>query len=451
MGLDVVLVCTDHFIDGARLRLAHARNTQVTLISIPHPFLGFSESWKARVVAELPKKIYHAYQHYVASPKVEAFDCTNALLHEAYDEVVEVKSFETFNRMAEERSWSDGLPVIPPTAKRVEKFTSRWHLDPETEVARVPPLQGVATVSKIAANAVMAGCAPEYLLVLIAALKAATIPDFRLDLIQTTTSPATTMMVVNGSEAKRLGINAGTNALGPGCRANSTIGRAFRLIAKNIGGAIPGVVDMSTQGQPAKYSFCFAENEEASPWESCASEAGFSSGESTVIIIPSSGQLQIPDSESKTAYDLLQTLATSLSPFGIVGHSGESILDGVLTMLLCPEHAMILAEEGLTKNEVRQKIWEQSGVEAGALSETNLKKLARLREAKGLPSAFSRLPITKRPENIILIVVGGPGRKSSFVPGWGRSLPAICPIDATTPLKGNPVPLLEALLANVRI
>jgi hypothetical protein len=165
------------------------------------------------------------------------------------------------------RGCSDGLPVLPSTRAAVDEMIAAAGMDKNVALGVIPPLNGVATIEKIAANAVMAGCLPAYFSLVIAAVKGVLKPGFNLDGVQTTTGNVAPVIVVNGPCRKSLEINCGANVLGQGWRANATIGRALRLIMTNIGGATPGLFDKSTVDQPAKYTFCFGENEEGSPWE----------------------------------------------------------------------------------------------------------------------------------------------------------------------------------------
>ena len=176
-------------------------------------------------------------------------------------------SLDEVNAYFYERGWTDGLPIVPPTRERVEHLLGGWPGEPDEEIAEVPPLMGVATVRAVAVNAVMAGCAPEYLPVVVSAVSAITRPRYGLSHRQTTTHPATALIIVNGPIARRLRINSGSGLFGPGWRANATIGRALRLCLINLGGAIPGEVDRAQHAHPGKYTYCIAENEDANPWE----------------------------------------------------------------------------------------------------------------------------------------------------------------------------------------
>lgn len=206
---------------------------------------------------------------------------------------IEVEDLEEAYELVLEKGWGDGLPVVPPTAERVEKMLDAVDADPQTVVGRIPPAMNNATIEKIAINATMAGCRPEYLPVVIAAVEAALVPEVNLGAIQGTTCPAAPMLVVNGPIRKQLNINSGIGCLGPGWRANATIGRAFRLSMITLGGAVPGQVAKSMMSLPERYTFCFAEDEEESPWEPLHVEKGFDKGTSTVTVLPIDMLIQV--------------------------------------------------------------------------------------------------------------------------------------------------------------
>ena len=187
------------------------------------------------------------------------------------------------------RGWTDGLPIVPPTEARVREFLRHTKRDPREIVGVLPPRQGEATVEKIAANAVMAGCKPEYMPVILAALEALGDPLFNLDSVQATTHPVAPLIVVNGPIARQLEINGGYNCFGQGFRANVTIGRAVRLVLMNVGGGLPGSGGRATQGSPAKLAYCVAENEAESPWEPLHVEAGLPADTSTVTVFGCEG------------------------------------------------------------------------------------------------------------------------------------------------------------------
>ena len=324
---------------------------------------------------------------------------------------------EAINRLYRERRWSDGLPIIPPTQQRVERMldcTSRGRTD---IVARVAPAYGAATVERIAINCVMAGCDPEYLPVLIAATEAVADPAFNLQGIQATTNPVAVWLIVNGPIAKKLGMNAGLNCIGQGTWSNATIGRAMRLILQNIGGALPGDMDRATQGQPGKYTFCCAENEEESPWEPLHVERGYKPDESTVTVVGAEGTLNM-NTHSKEAAELARIIADTL----VHPPSNEYVHGGEPWLMLSPEHAEIFKRGGWSKADVKRHLWEQSKMPASRLS---VKELERARASRtdelGELEPDTWLPISPSPDEVMLMVAGGAGTHSVYVPCFGNS------------------------------
>jgi len=196
---------------------------------------------------------------------------------------------EEIDALYQERGWTDGLPIVPPTEAAVREFLRWTDRDPREVLSVLPPRQGEATVERIAANAVMAGCRPEYLPVVLAGIEALADPLFNLDAIQSTTHPVAPLLVVNGPIAREIGLNAGYNAFGQGFRANVTIGRAVRLVLMNVGGGLPGIGDRATQGSPAKIAHCVAENEAENPWEPLHVEAGLPADVSVATVFGCEG------------------------------------------------------------------------------------------------------------------------------------------------------------------
>src|SRR5262245_15716423 len=232
----------------------------------------------------------------------------------------EVKdSFENifeFFEQCYERGWTDGLPVLPPTEEAVNRmlrYTDRSRYD---VVARVPPRNGIATVEKIAINAVMAGCRPEYLPVLIAAVEAMVQPEYNLYGRQTTTHPGAHLLIVHGPIRKELDVNCRHNLFGHGWRANATMGRALRLMMINLGGNKPGITDMATHGHPGKYSYCMGEDEEGSPWQPFHVERGLAAGTSAVTMVCAEAPHNINDQQSKTPEMYLGSAASTMAHLG---------------------------------------------------------------------------------------------------------------------------------------
>lgn len=328
---------------------------------------------------------------------------------EAPDDII------AFGRLCRERGWSDGLPLVPSTVERVEAMLAATPRARDEVVALVAPAFGAATVERIAANAVMAGCEPACLPVLIAAVEALGDKAFNLQGIQATTNPATPWLIVNGPVANAIGINGGLNCLGPGSPANATIGRALRLILQNIGGGRAGEMDRATQGQPGKYAFCCAENEAESPWEALHVERGFAPDSSTVTVVGASGTLNL-NSHAKDAESLLAAFADSITyPL-----SNDYFFGGEPWLIISPEHAEVLKRGGFAKADVKRRLWEDARLEARRLPPKDLARVVHIRRAElGEIGPDTRLPVAPGPEQIGIVVAGGPGTHSVYVPSFG--------------------------------
>lgn len=313
---------------------------------------------------------------------------------------------------------TDGLPVIPPTPQRIEAALAACALDPALVVATLPPAFAEVTWRDVAINAVMAGCAPAYLPVVGAAIAAMAAPEFNLLGVATTTGSATVCAIVNGPIARALGMNSGANALGPGNRANATIGRAIRLVLQNVGGARPGEIDMATLGQPGKYTFCFAENEGESPWPPLHVERGFDRSASAVTVFGVSGTIEIVDSESAEPAALAQTFAQSMLIAGNVGSAGL-LGGGDPLIVMPPEHAEVFARAGCSKEDVKALIFERA-----LLPIDRLAPALRERAAAG-GAKDGCLRIARAAGDVAIVVAGGVGRKAAYVPAWSGGTRAV--------------------------
>jgi len=324
---------------------------------------------------------------------------------------------DAINRLYRERRWSDGLPIVPPTAARVERMLAATRRDRHELIACVAPGFGAATVERIAINAVLAGCDPEYLPVLIAATAAVADPAFNLQGIQATTNPVAVWLVLNGPLARQLQVNATFNCIGQGAWANATLGRALRLILQNIGGALPGEMDRATHGQPGKYTFCCAENEDAHPWQPLHVERGFAAADSTVTVVGAEGTMNM-NTHEKSGGELVRVIAeTMMHP-----PSNEYVHGGEPWLILCSEHAEILARDGMDKAAVKRALWTQSKMAVSRLSVKEIERARASRTAElGVLSGDTLLPISPRPEDIQIIIAGGPGTHSVYVPCFGNS------------------------------
>ena len=320
-------------------------------------------------------------------------------------------SAEAVNNLFLEKGWTDGLPIIPPTAEAVERMLAAVNREPDEVVASIPPSWGEATVEKIAINAVMAGCLPEYMSLVITAVAAMCEPQINLKSLQPTTHPVAPLLIINGPIVKKLNINSKSGAFGPGWRSNATIGRAIRLMLMNIGGALPGKTDMSTQGQPSKYIFCIAENEEDNPWEPLHVERGFDAGMSTVSVVGVENPHNINDHDALTAEEVLSTVAGTMTTLGNNHVRGLIAGFGDAVVALGPEHAATIAKSGFSKKDVRDFLWEKARIPRKAFYER-----AREKNHPGMDEDALITPTAEK-ENLIIIVVGGPGKHSSYLPG----------------------------------
>jgi hypothetical protein len=305
-----------------------------------------------------------------------------------------------------ERGWTDGLPVIPPTTERVQKMLGRF--DAGESLGEVPPSMGEGTLRRLAACAVLAGCRPEYFPVVVAAARAALDPRFNLHGQAVTTQPAGQLIVVNGPVRHALHMNSGMGALGPGNRANLTIGRAIRLLVCLTGGGMPGTLDRSTLGQMGKVGFCIAEDEEVSPWEPLHAERGFEPGQSVVTLIGCDAPLSISDHRSRTPEDLAYVLAWAAAS---TWSTNWWPLAEPSVFVICPEHAAMFRQAGWTKRQLREFMFETVHKPAGVL-----------RRGETTPFVHAADPAAEvhkwaSPESIVLLVAGGEAGRYSAVLG----------------------------------
>ncbi|MFC1981687.1 hypothetical protein ACFLVN_05565 [Chloroflexota bacterium] len=257
-----------------------------------------------------------------------------------------------------DQGWGDGLPVVPPTEERVHQMIDYTCEDPDRVVAEVAPLGGEATIEKIAINAVMAGCLPEYMPVLVAVVEAMAPQEFNLTAIQTTTNPVTVLTIVNGPIRHKIKLNCTRGCMGPGYRANATIGRAIRFILLNIGCGIPDTVDKAIHGMPGKYTFCFGEDEEGNPWQPFHVDKGFDKETSTVTVIGAQATHNVLTNSPDTA-TFLKLVANSMSTMG----NNDMVLGGGQpVVVITSAHAAILAGEGFSKKIVKDFLFANAGV-----------------------------------------------------------------------------------------
>lgn len=312
-----------------------------------------------------------------------------------------------------DRGWSDGLPLVPPTEERVLRMLGATSRDPQEVIGLVPSDLVPATVEKIAINAVMAGCKPEYLPVVLAAVEAVLDEPFAMHGVLATTMFVGPVIVVNGPVRRQIGMNARGNALGQGNRANATIGRAVQLVIRNIGGGRPQEVDRATLGNPGKYTYCFAEDEEGSCWEPLSVERGIAPGKSAVTAFAGYGLQGVVDQKSRTPESLSRSFAECMK--AIYNTKLAPACDAILVM--CPEHERTYREAGWSKQRVYEELYrltEMNGddILAGAHG-----------IAEGGPPSYAGRRIGKFRKGGLMIVRagGGAGMFSGIIGGWSAS------------------------------
>jgi hypothetical protein len=315
----------------------------------------------------------------------------------------------------EAQGFTDGLPVVPPTADLVSAMIDASGLAGEAELAVIAPSQVMATVEKVAINAVMAGCRPAYMPVVVAALRAITQPAWNLAGVQATTHVAAPVIFVNGPIRQRIGLNSGSNVFGQGFRANATIGRAVRLVLMNIGQGIPAKTDMATFGTPCKFTFCGGENEEQSPWTPYHVDHGMDNDDSAVMVHAGEGPHNMQDHGSRTADELLMTIADTMN---ITGNNNAG-LGGEMVVVLGPEHARILAGDGMSKDDVRQELHRRLRLDLSRFGSGLRAWYRKRRPATDVGPEITEIPYFDDWRQILVMVAGGPGLHSMIIPSFG--------------------------------
>src|SRR5437763_9001496 len=308
------------------------------------------------------------------------------------------------------RGWSDGLPLVPPTEERVLRMLDGTSRDPQEVLGLVPPALATATVEKIAINAVMAGCKPEYLPVVLAAVEAALDERFAMHGVLATTMFVGPVVIVNGPIRREIGMNARGNALGQGNRANAAIGRALQLVIRNIGEGRPQEVDRATLGNPGKLSYCFAEDEENSSWEPLSVERGVKRGVSAVTVFAGFGLQGVVDQKSREPESLARSMAAPLKAI----HNIKSTPGCDAVLVVCPEHERTFRNAGWSKARLYEELYrlcEIPGDEviAGAQG-----------IAEGGPASLAGKTVNKfRPGGLMIVRAGGDaGMFSGIIGGW---------------------------------
>ena len=312
-----------------------------------------------------------------------------------------------------ERGWSDGLPVIPPTKVRVIRMLKGTDRSPGEIIGNIPPDNAPCTIEKVAINAVLAGCKPEYFPIVLASVQAALQDKFCMHGLLCTTYFSGPVMIVNGPVVQQVGLNNGINALGQGSRANATIGRALQLLIRNVGGGVPGGIDRAVMGNPGKYTFCFAEDESDADWSTLAQDRGFERSESVINLFAGEGLQPIVDQKSRDPDSLARNMAASLR--AVVNTKLYGVADAVL--VVCPEHRRVFREGGWNKDDLKNALYDNLMTPGSELI------LGAQGIAEGMPEKFENKVIGKFRDDGLHITSAGSkaGMFSAIISGWVAS------------------------------
>jgi hypothetical protein len=308
--------------------------------------------------------------------------------------------------------WTDGLPVVPPTDASIAAMLAGAALGGHEVIGEIPSRNTSVRADKLAINAVLAGCRPEYLPVVVAAVRGLCRPEFAYHGPASSTGGSAIVLIVNGPIARRLGVNAGTNAFGQGHRANATIGRAVRLTMMNVMSTRPGLLDRATLGTPGKYTFCFAENEEDHPWQPLHVERGLRPGDSAVTVMASNSLGQVYNQLARTPEPLLRCFADALCNLGTPNVRGfnESLI------VVAGEHAEVLRAAGWSRRDTQRFVMEHA-----RRLVADFKRAGRLPGAVEPEDETTWRHVFEAPEDILIVCAGGrAGSWSACLPGWGK-------------------------------
>jgi hypothetical protein len=311
------------------------------------------------------------------------------------------------------RGWSDGLPVVPPTSVRVIRMLKGTHRSPDEIIGNIPPDNLPCTIEKVAINAVLAGCKPEYFPIVLASVEAALQDRFCMHGLLCTTYFSSPVMVVNGPIIKEIGLNNGVNALGQGNRANATIGRALQLLIRNVGGGLPGGIDRAVMGNPGKYTYCFAEDESDEQWTTLAQDRGFNRQDSVISLFAGEGLQPIVDQKSRGAESLAKSIANSLRT--VVNAKLYGAADAIL--VISPEHRRVIRDSGWTKENFKEALCENL-----MMPGANLIRGAQ-EISEGMPEKLKDKILSKfRDDGLHITSTGGKaGMFSAIISGWVAS------------------------------
>jgi hypothetical protein len=401
-GIPTVTVFSTAFAAAARKQAEGRGLRDLPLVMIPHPM----HTAPQKTVTERADAAIDALVERLTRVMATAADAKTATAFAGAND-------NDDQEMLFARGWTDGLPVVFPTVTKVAAMVEASGRDADEQIGPIPPCWRKATIEKIAVNAVMAGCKPEYFPVVLAAIEALLDYDCQLYGIQTATNTTAPLLIVNGPIVNRLGINARGNVFGQGARANATIGRAVQLVLRNIGGDIAGETDMATHGQAGKFSSCIAEAEADSPWTQLHVDAGFAAQDDTVTVIGASAPHNIFTYGCKDGQEILEHFIGACTA---LGHNNIIFPTGPL-FVISPEHAGTLARDGIGKSEIRAAIFERARIPLSRFAKRSIEGL-RHRRSRWFAEVGDpdHIGIADRPDDINIVVAGGAGIHSLFVP-----------------------------------
>ena len=406
-GIPTATVFSTAFSGAARYQADGRGLATLPLVEIPHPM----HSATTNLVLERADAIVESIAKTLTSDSFKSADVASQIT----DEKISLEESQADDQeFFFEQGWTDGLPVVPPTHEKVAAALKTVDRNPKDVVGIVPPRHRPATVEKVAINAVMAGCKPEYFPTVLAATEAMIEDDAKLYGAQTATNMSTPLLILNGPVIHELGANAGRNVFGSGNRPNATIGRAVRLVCRNIGGEIPDETDVATHGQPGKFTFCIAENEDESPWTPFHTDYGFKANQSTVSVVGgASSPHNVFTYGCEHGEEVLEHFIGAVTALG----NNNIIFSSGPLLVFSPEHAFMLDRDGFSKEDIRRYIFENGRIPLSRFVEKTVKGLRHRRsnwfETVGDPD---HIGVADKVEDIMIAVAGGAGIHSLFIP-----------------------------------
>lgn len=406
---------TEAFAAAARLRAEALGMPHHALVLVPHPLASRPAEQVAAVARAAAPRVVEA----LTAP-APAAPAGMAGEEAGVGRRVELPGdLDAFQDAAEARGWSDGLPLVPPTEARVGRLLEAAGLEAGVVLGVLAPRNSTVTAEKLAANAVMAGARPVHMPVVVAAVRAALRPEFNAGGLAVTTGGGAPLVIVSGPAAARAGIHGGTACFGSGWRGNAVVGRALRLVMRNLGGAVPGAMKKSTQAFPAEYSFCVAEAEDG-PWPPLRVELGYPAGRSTVSLAGVRSFHQVTEHTVTDGGGILDTLAGSMRTWGAVSYYYQGRRGQVL-VVLCPEHAAEIAAAGHDRAAVRRVLHQRARLPRRELVGRGNYGERTWPEWIEAAADDAGIPIVADPADFLIIVAGGSGRHSSWLPLWSAT------------------------------